>query len=319
MLDSSVISSALSRVTLSSVVSRFVVLRRVGGEWVGRCPIHEERTGSFYVNDDKGHFWCFGCGAHGNAIDILMHLQHMGFVEAVTYLNGGTDDFTPALEDQHRRAFSRTPEDSDGSRIRAARAMWQDAVPAPGTLAETYLRRRNITIPVPPSIRFAPALYRVETSRETSALIAAVQDSTGRICAVQRIWLTADGSKDEPLATAKKSRGPLRDGAVRLGLCGEVLGVAEGLETALAAQQIHGHTVWAALGGERMRKIALPPMVRRVVIYADNGEAGESLAEKASATYREQGIESVGQEVVVSPPEKCYKDWNDVLQGRVVA
>src|SRR3546814_13477255 len=57
-----------ARVTLSSVIMRTAKLQRAGREWKACCPFHNEKTPSFTVNDEKGFYHCFGCGAHGDVI-----------------------------------------------------------------------------------------------------------------------------------------------------------------------------------------------------------------------------------------------------------
>ncbi len=57
-----------------------------GREFVGLCPFHNEKTPSFTVNDDKGFFYCFGCGAHGDVIGFLMQAEKLSFPEAVERL-----------------------------------------------------------------------------------------------------------------------------------------------------------------------------------------------------------------------------------------
>ncbi|HLU92333.1 MAG TPA: CHC2 zinc finger domain-containing protein, partial [Pedomonas sp.] len=52
-----------ARVAVSAVVGRKVKLQRAGREWKGCCPFHNEKTPSFYVNDEKAFYHCFGCGA----------------------------------------------------------------------------------------------------------------------------------------------------------------------------------------------------------------------------------------------------------------
>lgn len=74
------------RLTLSEVVGRKVKLARAGREYKGCCPFHREKTPSFYVNDDKQFFHCFGCGAHGDAIGFSMRHDNLSFVEAIEVL-----------------------------------------------------------------------------------------------------------------------------------------------------------------------------------------------------------------------------------------
>ncbi|MFP6745480.1 MAG: CHC2 zinc finger domain-containing protein, partial [Alphaproteobacteria bacterium] len=66
------------RVTLSDVIGRRVNLTRKGREFAGLCPFHKEKTPSFTVNDDKGFFHCFGCGAHGDVIGFEMRMDNLG-------------------------------------------------------------------------------------------------------------------------------------------------------------------------------------------------------------------------------------------------
>ncbi len=75
-----------NRLTLSELVSRKVRLTRAGREFKGCCPFHREKTPSFYVNDDKQFYHCFGCGAHGDAIGFVMQEGNLSFVEAVESL-----------------------------------------------------------------------------------------------------------------------------------------------------------------------------------------------------------------------------------------
>ena len=76
------------RFTLSDVVGRQVKLVRHGREHTGLCPFHNEKTPSFTVNDQKGFYHCFGCGAHGSVLDFVMGTQGLEFMEAVEMLAG---------------------------------------------------------------------------------------------------------------------------------------------------------------------------------------------------------------------------------------
>jgi DNA primase len=75
-----------ARVGLASVVGRRVKLTRAGRELKGCCPFHNEKTPSFYVNEDKGFYHCFGCGAHGDAIRFVMEQDGLPFMDAVKAL-----------------------------------------------------------------------------------------------------------------------------------------------------------------------------------------------------------------------------------------
>lgn len=74
------------RLSLSDVIGRSVKLARAGREFKACCPFHHEKSPSFYVNDDKQFYHCFGCGAHGDAVGFLMQHDKMSFIEAVEAL-----------------------------------------------------------------------------------------------------------------------------------------------------------------------------------------------------------------------------------------
>src|SRR3546814_8897094 len=71
-----------ARVGLAGLVGGYVQLRRDGREWIGLCPFHAERSPSFTVNEGKGFYHCFGCGAHGDAIGFVMAIDGLSFVDA---------------------------------------------------------------------------------------------------------------------------------------------------------------------------------------------------------------------------------------------
>jgi DNA primase len=75
-----------SEVDFVSVVTEHLALRRSGTRWVGLCPFHSENSGSFSVNGELGLYYCFGCGAKGDAITFVRELEHLDFVEAVERL-----------------------------------------------------------------------------------------------------------------------------------------------------------------------------------------------------------------------------------------
>lgn len=75
-----------ARTTLSALVGRTVKLTRAGREFKGCCPVHQEKTASFTVSDDKGFAHCFGCGYHADAIKWLVDSQGLLFLDAVRTL-----------------------------------------------------------------------------------------------------------------------------------------------------------------------------------------------------------------------------------------
>ncbi|MDH5410110.1 MAG: DNA primase [Alphaproteobacteria bacterium] len=76
------------RVGLADVVGRRVKLVRKGREHSGLCPFHNEKTPSFTVNEDKGFYHCFGCGAHGDIFSFIQNTENLNFPESVEQLAG---------------------------------------------------------------------------------------------------------------------------------------------------------------------------------------------------------------------------------------
>jgi DNA primase len=75
-----------ARTLLSGLIARTVKLQKAGREFRACCPFHNEKTPSFYVNDDKGFYHCFGCGAHGDAIRWMTDQRGLPFMDAVKEL-----------------------------------------------------------------------------------------------------------------------------------------------------------------------------------------------------------------------------------------
>lgn len=85
-LPPSFLDELRTRLPLSEVLAKRITLTRAGREFKACCPFHNEKTPSFYVNDSKGFFHCFGCGAHGDIIGFVMRHDRLSFPEAIEHL-----------------------------------------------------------------------------------------------------------------------------------------------------------------------------------------------------------------------------------------
>lgn len=83
MIPKDKIDELLAHASISQVVGEYVPLKKKGANYVGLCPFHSEKTGSFTVNDDKAMYYCFGCHRGGNVIGFLMEKDGSTFVDAV--------------------------------------------------------------------------------------------------------------------------------------------------------------------------------------------------------------------------------------------
>ena len=81
------IAAIRDRVNIEDLVGEYVQLRRAGADSLkGLCPFHDEKSPSFHVRPNHGHFHCFGCGEGGDAYAFLQKIEHVSFVEAVELL-----------------------------------------------------------------------------------------------------------------------------------------------------------------------------------------------------------------------------------------
>ena len=146
-----------ARTGLAELIGRRVRLVKRGREHTGLCPFHNEKTPSFTVNEDKGFYHCFGCGAHGSAFDFVMQTEGLGFVEAVERLAGEAGLAMPARDP---RAEERQKRDETLYPVLKGAAEWFEAqlAHAGGTTARQYLEARGVSAATVGAFRlgFAP-------------------------------------------------------------------------------------------------------------------------------------------------------------------
>ncbi len=139
------IAAIRERVSIEDVVGDYVQLRRAGADSLkGLCPFHDEKSPSFHVRPNHGHFHCFGCGEGGDVYAFVQKIEHVSFVEAVEVLAdrvGHTITYTGAASNVQRDRGSR-------SRLIAAnaeaQAFYAAALESPEAQpARKYLTERN--------------------------------------------------------------------------------------------------------------------------------------------------------------------------------
>jgi hypothetical protein len=193
-------------------------------------------------------------------------------------------------------------------RAAQARAIWSEALPIDGTLAETYLRARGITCPLPKSLRFHPSCWHGATAKRYPAMVAAVQGK--KLAAVHRTFLRPDGSGKADVETPKMMLGSTAGASVRLTEGREALVVCEGIETALSLSSgllRVPAAIWAALSTSGIRNLSLPPQAGQLTIASDGDKAGREAASALAAR-----ADALGWRVALLPAPEGL-DWNDVL------
>lgn len=127
---------------IESVISPYVVLKRRGNNLVGLCPFHNEKTPSFTVWPENGSFYCFGCGAGGDAITFMMQIERLDYIEAVRALAERSGMQMPAegVDDRLAKLRSRIYEANRA----AARFFYEQLISPGGKKALGYLTGRGL-------------------------------------------------------------------------------------------------------------------------------------------------------------------------------
>ena len=285
--------------------------KRADAEYVARNPTRtDHRPGSFCINLRTGRWSDFATDDKGgDPVSFLAYLQGLSQADAARRLAEelGLDSGGNPGHDKRRK-----PADKDERaerRQKLALSIWRECGAAARSDVESYLRSRGIKIPVPPSLRFHPHVEHRPTGFTFPAMVAGIQAPDRRVVAIHRTYLLPGGRGKAQVSTPKMALGTLGNGAVRLAAAAPVLGIAEGIETALSAMQLFRLPCWAALGS-RFDQIALPEEVRHVVVFADKGKAGDVATKKAERKFRNQN-----RQVTIRFPDHGA-DWNDDLQAR---
>ncbi|HIK35361.1 MULTISPECIES: DNA primase [unclassified Thermosynechococcus] len=140
------IEAVRQAVNIVDVVAEHVVLRKRGREYVGCCPFHEEKTPSFTVSPLKGFYYCFGCGAGGNAIKFLMELQKRSFAEVVLDLAQRHQIPVRTLDSEQKQALQArlSLQEQLYEILAIATSFYEHALRQPiGQLAQDYLQRQR--------------------------------------------------------------------------------------------------------------------------------------------------------------------------------
>src|SRR3954467_7775393 len=133
-----------ARTSLSALVGRTVKLTKAGREWKACCPFHNEKTPSFYVNDEKGFWHCFGGGGHGDWVRWLPGARGLPFRDAVKELTEAAGLEVPAPDPRSQEKAERAAGLYD---VMAAAQAWFEAQLGglEGAEARAYLERRGIS------------------------------------------------------------------------------------------------------------------------------------------------------------------------------
>lgn len=287
----------------------------------GPCPACGGRDRFTFDNRKlRGDFICRGCGA-GDGFALLMRVYGWGFAETrrqVMRAAGldGRDEPTPRQTAPIAPGAAKDSQPTIATPSNRVRALVRSACSlADCPDAVDYLDSRGLW-PLPPDcgLRAHPTVDYWQDGHRVGkfpALLAEVRDQAGALVTVHVTYL--QGGRKLEGHEPRKLLGPLtgREGcAVRLMPAGELLGIAEGIETAISAAALDGVPVWAALNRGLLAKFEPPAGVQTLRIYADRDEPG--LLAAAHLMERLQGR----VRVELKTPPAPAKDFNNVLVSR---
>lgn len=272
----------------------------------GPCPMcgGKDRY-RFDDKDGRGTWICNQCGA-GDGYELLQRLNNWTFRDA-------SENVRRVVGDAPAAATRKAPDTSQRSAI--IRRTWAEAQPvSDGDPVSLYLASRVGRIErVAPCLRYHPALAYVHDDGQVThhpAMVAAVTDKHGKGVTLHRTYLTKDGRKANVPAVKKLMPGkPLNGASIKLSGLHEYLGIAEGIETALAASNRFGVPVWACVSSGLLEQWDFPDGLKRVVVFGDNDA---KYGGQASAYRIAHRLAVAGVDVEVWIPQTVGEDWADV-------
>lgn len=278
----------------------------------GPCPICRQGRDRFRFDDrdGRGTWICSTCGA-GDGFALLMKIKGWDFKEVADNVEQHVGKATREVEKRKDR--------SEKSLKDAMNRLWMSGTDISfDDPVHRYLSARGLKLETwPRSLRTVKkCFYRDDSGKsEHPAMIAKVCGQDGMPITIHRTYLTNHGSKANMEDPRRLMPGKIDKGcAVRLAEAGEELGIAEGIETALAAAQLFDVPCWAAVNSGMLMAWEPPAGVRKIIIFADNDK---NFAGQAAAYALAHRLAMRGFDVEVRVPEDADTDWNDVLKDQL--
>jgi DNA polymerase len=270
-----------------------------------RCPFHDDSTPSMHLYDD--HFHCFGCGARGDHVDLLMMAEGLTRDEALERLKTWNGSLATR---------PKTNDDAEAEALAYAMKLWNAAKPIVGTIAERYLADtrgidlNGLPFNVDAILRFHPRCT-FGSGTKHPCLIALLQNLTDHApVGIQRVALTADAQKIE-----RRMLG--RWGAVMFWPPRSQLVIGEGIETVLAAatrKLYRGEPLrpaWSVISSGALGKFPILPGVERLIILVDNDACGKAAAAECAERWQR-----AGRTVIRLTPKRAGADFNDIIKAK---
>lgn len=271
----------------------------------------KQGNGTWFCNQSHGGLSANASGSAGNGFALIMDLKSCDFAEAARLVETiiGTDSAPLAAQPAQ--------DEKDAAEEHAqVVALWRSGQAiSDNNAAGLYLQHRMGAKVTSRALRYHPAIPYGETTR--AGMLSAYVDHSGDLSGLQRTFLSPDGHKAK-MRNARLTMGKLPDGGavrlMRLEPKHSLLGIAEGVETALAASAIFGVPCWAALNSGRLSVWEPPEGFKDIIIFGDN-DANKDGQKAAYTLANRLELKHIATQVEI-PPD-VGTDWNDVHMQRM--
>ena len=258
----------------------------------------------FDDREGRGTYFCSGCGA-GDGVQLAMGITGQSFRDVAREIERIAGTVQP---------IASKPERSDDDKLKALRRAFKESKPIErDDEACRYLAGRGLRLyDLPENVRTHPGMQYRDGGAVLGtfpAMLATVTDATGRAVSIHRTYLQ-DARKAPVSAPKKLMQGlPLAGAAIRLTPVSRSLGIAEGIETALAAAELFEVPVWSCISAQGIESFEPPEGVEHIVIFADHDQNFTGQKAAFAAAHR---LALKGYEVEVCIPPQPG-DWLDEL------
>lgn len=263
--------------------------------------------------DDKGgrgSWFCNQCDKQsGDGISLVMKFFNIDFASACRSIEGVLN--LPA-EQRPVKNMNQKPKPDPAIYLRQ---LYKDSNPLTGEcLGSLYLKQRGLSV-IPKMLRYISKCMEPSTKVSMPALLATFSAPDSEALTLHRIYMTNAGKKPdfEKHKLTLPPKKPMASGAVRLFPYDpeKQLGIAEGIENAIAAHELFNIPVWSCLSAQLMAKIEPPESPKGVIIFGDNDK--NYTGQKAAYDLANRLVIKNKMPVSVEIPEMTGDDWLDVL------
>ena len=272
------------------------------------CPICQGGIDRFRMERDGSGYYCNQCQKHaGDTISLIQRCLNIDFHEAMGKIQGVVGGC----------GMEKIESEKTYDVKKMLNKVWTESMPLTGDdPVIKYLKSRSIKL-VPDNVKFHKSCYEPDTQKSYPAMIARVQNHEGKPVSLHRLYLGETGKADiEKPKKLMPGTEVLRGCAVRLFSPEDprfedgVLGIAEGIETAMSAAQGQGIATWAAISSTIMESFEPPESIKEVIIFGDND--ANFTGEKAAYTLANKlYLKDLIVDVMI--PNQVG-DFNDVLK-----